>query len=71
MMATAAELKIPILFLPPTVNESLEAVRAHPEVAFILAHLGSFAWKDYREHARAIEAAKRITNLPLDTSRSP
>jgi uncharacterized protein len=68
MMETAAELKIPILFHPPTVNESLEAIRTHPEVPFILAHLGSFASKDSKEHARAIEAANQIPNLHLDTS---
>jgi predicted TIM-barrel fold metal-dependent hydrolase len=68
MVETAAELRIPILFHPPRVRDSLEVIESNPEVSFILAHLGCFASRDWREHARAIEAAKRITNLYLDTS---
>ena len=68
MIETAAELGIPILFHPPNVSDSLEAVQSYPEVSFILAHLGSFASRDWMEHVRAIEAAKRLSNLYLDTS---
>ena len=68
MVETAAELKIPILYHPSTVRESLEVVRSYPEVAFILAHLGSFASRDWTEHVQAIEAAKQLPNLYLDTS---
>ena len=68
MAETAAELKIPILFHPPKVNDSLDVVESNPEVSFILAHLGCFASRDWREHVRAIEAAKKISNLYLDTS---
>jgi predicted TIM-barrel fold metal-dependent hydrolase len=68
MAETAAELKIPILFHPPKVRDSIEAVESYPEVSFILAHLGCFASRDWREHIRAIEAAKRLANLYLDTS---
>jgi len=68
MVETAAELRIPILFHPPTVEASLEVVRSSPQVAFILAHLGSFASRDWREHVRAIEAAQGLPNLFLDTS---
>ena len=68
MVETAAELKIPILYHPPTVRESLEVVQSYPEVAFILAHLGCFASRDWKEHVRAIEAAGRLANLYLDTS---
>ena len=68
MVETAAELHIPILFHPPTVNESLEVIRANPKVSFILAHLGIFASHDWREHVRAVAAAKRLPNLYLDTS---
>ncbi|KPK38173.1 MAG: hypothetical protein AMJ65_13265 [Phycisphaerae bacterium SG8_4] len=68
MVETAAELKIPILFHPPKVDDSLDVVESNPEVSFILAHLGCFASRDWREHVRAIEAAKRISNLYLDTS---
>jgi predicted TIM-barrel fold metal-dependent hydrolase len=68
MVETAADLRIPILFHPPKVRDSLEVIESHPEVPFILAHLGCFASRDWREHVRAIEAAKRIANLYLDTS---
>ena len=68
MVETAAELKIPVLYHPSTVRESLEVVRSYPEVAFILAHLGSFASRDWTEHVQAIEAAKQLPNLYLDTS---
>ena len=43
-------------------------VRANPKVSFILAHLGSFASRSWREHIRAIDAAKQLPNLYLDTS---
>lgn len=68
MVETAAELKIPILYHPPAVRESLEVIRSYPEVAFVLAHLGSFASRDWKEHVAAIEAAKQLPNLYLDTS---
>ena len=68
MVETAAELRIPILFHPPNVSDSLEVIESHPEVSFILAHLGCFASRNWKEHVRAIEAAQRIVNLYLDTS---
>ena len=68
MVETAAELKIPILFHPPKVNDCLDVIESNPEVSFILAHLGCFASRDWAEHVRAIDAAKRLTNLHLDTS---
>jgi len=68
MVETSAELEIPILFHPPNVDACLEIVESYPKVSFILAHLGSFASRDWREHVRAIEAAKRLENLHLDTS---
>jgi predicted TIM-barrel fold metal-dependent hydrolase len=68
MMAAAAELAVPVLFHPPSVEACLDAVRSHPKVPFILAHLGSFASQNWREHVRAMEAAKEIPNLYLDTS---
>jgi len=68
MAETAAELKIPILFHPPNVSDSLEVVQSYPEVSFILAHLGSFASRSWTEHVRAIEASKKLANLYLDTS---
>jgi len=68
MVETAGELGIPILFHPPKVSDSLEVVQSYPEVSFILAHLGSFASRDWAEHVRATEAAKQLANLYLDTS---
>ncbi|UCF14622.1 MAG: amidohydrolase family protein [Phycisphaerales bacterium] len=68
MVETAAELGIPILFHPPRVSDSLEVIESYREVSFILAHLGCFASRDWREHVRAIDAAKRHANLYLDTS---
>lgn len=68
MAETAEELSIPILFHPARVNDSLKVVQSFPRVSFILAHLGSFASRDWKEHVRAIEAAGRIANLYLDTS---
>jgi predicted TIM-barrel fold metal-dependent hydrolase len=68
MIEAAEELKLPILYHPASVDSSLETVRAHPQVSFILAHLGCFASQNWREHARAIAAAEEIPNLYLDTS---
>ena len=68
MVETAEELRIPILYHPATVSESLAVIRSSPGVSFILAHLGSFASRDWQEHVRAIDAAKRLPNLYLDTS---
>ena len=68
MVETAEELRIPILVHPDTVGDLLPIVAANPRVAFILAHLGSFASREWREHVRAIEAARRLPNLYLDTS---
>ena len=68
MVQAAAELGIPILFHPPGVDASLDMVRSYPKVPFILAHLGCFASQNWREHVRAIEAARQIPNLYLDTS---
>jgi predicted TIM-barrel fold metal-dependent hydrolase len=43
-------------------------VKSHPEINFILAHLGSFGSARWQEHLRAIDAAKRHPNLYLETS---
>jgi uncharacterized protein len=68
MVETAAELRIPILVHPDTVDKLVPIVASNPGVPFILAHLGNFASHEYREHIRAIEEAKRLPNLYLDTS---
>jgi uncharacterized protein len=68
MVEAAAELRIPILVHPDTVGDLEPIVKANPQVSFILAHLGSFASGSWREHVRAIEAARTLQNLYLDTS---
>jgi predicted TIM-barrel fold metal-dependent hydrolase len=68
MVEAAAELGIPILFHPARVADGLAAVESAPQVPFILAHLGSFASREWQEHVRAIEAARRYPNLYLETS---
>jgi uncharacterized protein len=68
MVDTAAELRIPILAHPDSVDALVPIVAANPQVPFILAHLGSFASGSWREHVRAIEAASKLPNLYLDTS---
>jgi predicted TIM-barrel fold metal-dependent hydrolase len=68
ILEVVAELGIPILMHPPKVQDCLEVVRTHPRIDFILAHLGSFASRDWRDHLRAIEASKSLPNLYLDTS---
>jgi hypothetical protein len=68
MVDAAAELRIPILVHPDSVDRLVPIVAANPQVPFILAHLGSFASGTWREHVRAIEAAGRFPNLFLDTS---
>jgi predicted TIM-barrel fold metal-dependent hydrolase len=68
MVEAVGELRIPILFHPPKVSDSLEVIESHPDVTFILAHLGCFASRNWREHVRAINVAKRLANLYLDTS---
>ena len=68
MLDVVEELRIPILAHPPRVADLLEVVRVRPKINFILAHLGSFASRDWEEHVRAIEAAKVLPNLYLETS---
>jgi len=68
ILEAVAELQIPILMHPPRVGDCLEVVRTHPRINFILAHLGSFASREWKEHVLAIDAAKQLPNLYLDTS---
>lgn len=51
----------------PTFNAPEWTLR-RMKVSFIVAHLGNFASRDWKEHVRAIEAAKDIPNLYLETS---
>src|SRR4051812_42914162 len=50
MLVTAQELGIPILVHPPRVADLVEVVRVYPKVNFILAHLGNFASRDWKDH---------------------
>src|SRR5262245_41109700 len=68
MLEAAEELRIPILVHPPRVSDLVDVVRVHPKINFILAHLGNFASRDWKEHMRAIEATKALPNLYLETS---
>jgi len=68
MLVTAQELQIPILVHPPRVADVVDVVRVYPKINFILAHLGNFASRDWKEHLRAIEATKALPNLYLETS---
>lgn len=68
MAEAAAELGIPILMHPPRVGPCEGIVESFPRVNFILAHLGSFASRDWREHGAAIELARKHANLHLETS---
>src|SRR5262245_40085435 len=68
MLTTCQELRIPILVHPPRVADLVEVVRVHPRINFILAHLGNFASRDWKEHVRAIEATQALPNLYLETS---
>jgi uncharacterized protein len=68
MLEAVAKLGIPILMHPPSVGSCLEVVRTHPRIDFILAHLGSFASGNWRDHVAAIEASKSLPNLYLETS---
>lgn len=68
MTGIAAALNIPILFHPRRVDDCHLPVRAHPEIDFILAHLGSFSSRQWREHDRAILVTQQYPNLYLETS---
>lgn len=68
IMDSVLELGIPIIMHPRRVGDSLPVVEDHPEVNFILAHLGSYQSKIPAEHALAIQAARRYPNLHLETS---
>ena len=68
IMEAVEDLKIPILVHPPRVADLVEVVRVYPRTNFILAHLGNFASRDWKDHLRAIEATKALPNLYLETS---
>lgn len=68
MLDVVAGLGIPILFHPPKVADYHMIASSYPKVNFLLAHLGSFASRDWTEHLAAIEVAKRYPNVYLETS---
>ena len=68
VLDVVAALGIPILFHPPKVADYHMIAAAYPKVPFIMAHLGSFASKDWSEHLAAIDLARRYPNVYLETS---
>ncbi len=68
MLETAAELRIPILCHPAKVADLRGPASEWPSIPFLLAHLGSFASRDWREHLAAIELARALPNVHLETS---
>jgi len=68
VLDTAAELRIPILYHPSKVSDFHLLASEYPRIPFIVAHLGSFASRDWTEHVAAIDIARRYQNVYLDTS---
>ncbi len=68
VLDTVAELKIPVLYHPEKVANVNMIAAEYPQVSFIVAHLGNFASRDWAEHLAAIDAAKRYSNVYLETS---
>lgn len=68
MLEVVSDLEIPILCHPAKVADLNGPVADWPKITFIMAHLGNFASRDWKEHVAAIESAKRFPNLYLETS---
>jgi hypothetical protein len=68
VLDAAAELGIPILYHPEKVANFHLIASEYPQIPFIMAHLGSFASRDWTEHIAAIDVARRYPNVYLDTS---
>ncbi|MEK7406479.1 MAG: amidohydrolase family protein [Acidobacteriota bacterium] len=68
VLDTVAELGIPVLYHPEKVANFHMIAAEYPRVPFIMAHLGSFASRDWPEHLEAISVARRYPNVYLDTS---
>ncbi len=68
MLRAAAELEIPMLVHPPAVDPLVDVAKRWPSINFILAHLGSFASQNWRQHLAAIRAARLVRNLYVETS---
>lgn len=68
MLRAVADLRVPVLVHPPAVEPLVNVVKRWPSIDFILAHLGSFASRNWREHLAAIRAAREMKNLYVETS---
>lgn len=68
VLDTVAELGIPILYHPEKVANFHLIASEYPQIPFIMAHLGTFASRDWTEHIAAIDVARRYPNVYLDTS---
>jgi hypothetical protein len=68
VLEAAAELRLPILYHCARVSDFHLLAQEYPGIAFIVAHLGSFASQNWTEHVAAIDLARRYANVYLDTS---
>ena len=68
VLDTVTELRIPVLYHPEKVSNFHLIASEYPQVPFIMAHLGSFASEDWKEHLAAIDVARRYSNVYLETS---
>jgi len=68
VLEAVAELRLPILYHCSKVSEFHLLAQEYPRIPFIVAHLGSFASRDWPEHVAAIDLARRYPNVYLDTS---
>jgi predicted TIM-barrel fold metal-dependent hydrolase len=68
MLEVVADLEIPILCHPAKVADLAGPVADWPQINFILAHLGSSASRDWREHLAGIALTQRFPNLYIETS---
>ena len=68
VLDAVAELGIPVLYHPEKVANFHMIAAEYPQVPLIMAHLGSFASRDWPEHLEAISVARRYPNVYLETS---
>jgi predicted TIM-barrel fold metal-dependent hydrolase len=68
VLNAAADLRIPILYHPERVSNFHMIAAEYPSIPFIMAHLGSFASRDWGEHLAAVEVCRRYPNVYLETS---
>ncbi len=68
VLDTVAELGLPVLYHPEKVANFHMIASEYPQIPFLMAHLGSFASRDWAEHLEAISVARRYPNVYLETS---